>query len=377
MTAATKDVKSDQYSTRAIPDLYQLPVAASTLIYGGTIVASDSSGNAIRGSANNALKIIGRAESQVDNSSGSAGDKTINVRSGVFFFNIGTGSDVISNSNRFAYVYVVDDNTVGLTDAGGTRPLAGYVVDVPASGTMEFGKVAVALGMARPDALNPELAGTASTAYKARAVATSLTTYVAALGVLTGNATGAGALGSQDGVSLVAGDILFVPEGLSRVTAADAGPYTVTNTGITTVGYVLTRPDWWAHGAAVVPGNVVQIGGEGTAWLGGAWKSFAAKGKVIGTDAPALYPDFYCQSVTLAAGLITMNAAPILSATKSMIEVMRTAVGGTVTTTVQYQPTVITPGILNTASLQIAAQTSTGATDTADTSTLSIAIHNW
>ena len=72
-----------------------------------------------------------------------------------------------------------------------------------------------------------------------------------------------------------------------------------------------------------------------------------------------------------------MTNVPILSATKTFFGVNRTTVGGTVTTTVQYNPSAITAGILNAGSFQIAAQTSTGATDTADTSTLNIAVENW
>lgn len=209
-----------------------------------------------------------------------------------------------------------------------------------------------------------------------RAVMTTMFTYAASAGVLTASATGA--MASQDGVSMVAGDSVFIPEGITRlVTGADAGPFDVVTPGTSTTAAVLRRPAWWKHGDSIPSGHSIRIGGEGTLFGGSNWKTFVTGAKVVDTDAPAFYPDFVCQSVTLAAGLITVSNVPVRSTTKSLIQVSRTAVGGTVTTTVQYNPSAITAGVLGTGSFQVAAQTSTGATDTADTSTLSVSLRNW
>jgi hypothetical protein len=380
MGALSKDIKSDAYGGEEspIPVLYQFPVAAATTIYGGAIVGTDASGNAVPATASAVIKLWGRAERQVVNTTaagfGNAGDLQVLIKPGVFYFDNDTGANAVTNSQRGAYVFALDDHTVSLSDAAGTRPLAGYVIDVPASGQPESGKVAVAVGMARPDALSPEL-GAASTAYLARAVATSVATYTTTGGVITVTATGQ--LGSQDGVSMVAGDVLMMIEGMTGSATADAGPYVVTSVGSATTQPVFTRADWWPHGGTITPGAIIKIGGEGTLYKGSDWKAFAAKGGVIGTNAPAFYPDYVCQSVTLASGLITITNVPVLSTTKTYFGINRTTVGGTVTTTVQYNPSAIAAGVLNTGSFQIAAQTSTGATNTADTSTLNIAVENW
>ena len=380
MGALAKDIKSDAYGGEdsPIPTLYNFPVAAATTLYGGALTGTDASGNAVPATASAAIKLWGRCERQVVNTTaagfGNAGDLRVEVKPGVFFFDNDTGAGAVSNSNRGAYVFALDDHTVSTSDAAGTRPLAGYVIDVPASGQPEYGKVAVAVGMARPDALDPELSG-GSSAFKARAVATSIGAYTYTGGTLTVTATGA--MASQDGVSMVAGDVLLIPEGISNVTAADAGPYVVTTPGTATTQAAMVRADWWPHGGTLPVGSVIDLGGEGTLFKGSSWKSFAAKGAVIGTTAPALYPSFVCQSVTLASGLITITNVPVLSTTNTYFGVNRTTVGGTVTTTVQYNPASIVAGIINTGSVQIAAQTSTGATDTSDTSTLNVAIENW
>lgn len=372
MTAATRDVRTDQYGSDPIPALYAFPVAASSTIRGGTMVGTNASGYAVKATASAALKLWGRAEALVDNSAGSNGDKYVEVRPGVFYFNNDT-TNAVTIADRGAYVFSLDDNVVGRSSLSGTLPLAGYVIDVPASGTPNYGKVAVAVGMARPDSLNPELADDVSLAYKARAVATSIAAYTAASGVITASATGA--IGAQDGVTMVATDLLLIPEGLSNVTAADAGPYIVTNAGSGSAAFVLTRPDWWPHGGGILPGAVIQLGADGTLFKGSAWKTFVAKSKVVGTDAPLLYPDYVCQSVTLASGVITVSNVPILSATKSFFGINRTTLGGTASGT--YNPTTITAGVLGTGSFQVSSQSITGTTNASDTSTLNIAVENW
>jgi hypothetical protein len=129
MTAAQADRKAPQYGTpdSVLPYLINLPMASATTIYAGTMVAVDASGNAVPASASTALKLAGRAESQVVNS-GAAGAKTINVKPGVFAFNnSAAGVDLIAAANTFSYCYAVDDNVVALTDGGGTRPIAGMI----------------------------------------------------------------------------------------------------------------------------------------------------------------------------------------------------------------------------------------------------------
>lgn len=212
-----------------------------------------------------------------------------------------------------------------------------------------------------------------TSARKVRAVITSMFAYTAAAGILTASATGA--MASQDGVSLVAGDSFLMPEGTGATTGADAGPYDLTTPGTATTKAAAARPSWWSQGSTIPLSATVTVGPEGTLFGGTAWKTFSAKGKVVGTDAPLMYPARVAQSVTLAAGLITIANVPIRGAGKTIPLVVRTTAGGTLGAS--YQQSALTAGAIGTGSIQIAAQTTTGATSTLDTSTLTVEISNF
>ncbi|WP_254602618.1 hypothetical protein [Sphingomonas bacterium] len=62
------------------------------------------------------------------------GGDTVRTRRGVFQFANSAGADRIDRSAIGRPAYVVDDQTVALTDAAGTRSLAGQVRDVEALG---------------------------------------------------------------------------------------------------------------------------------------------------------------------------------------------------------------------------------------------------
>lgn len=115
-------------------ELLTLDVAASTKIFAGSIVMIDSSGNANDGDTATGCFGIGRAEEQVDNSSGSAGDKTVTVRCGIFRFGNSSSGDAIARDDIGKPCYIVDDQTVALTNGGATRSVAGRVVDVDSAG---------------------------------------------------------------------------------------------------------------------------------------------------------------------------------------------------------------------------------------------------
>jgi hypothetical protein len=381
MTAAAKDIKTDQFGTKAEPDLLSLPVAASTKIYAGTFVATDSSGNALPASATGTLKIWGRAEKVADNTSGAAGAISVEVRRGFFYFNNDT-TNAITNSSRGAYVFALDDNVAGTSDLGGTLPVAGYVVDVPASGTPEYGKVLIAVGMARPDSLNPELS-TGSSAFKARAVVTSLAAYTGS-GTATLTASSNGAFGAQDGVTLVAGDVCFIQEGTTNLTAAkDAGPWQVSVIGDGSTKYVLIRPDWYAHGGAIVPGIEIRIGGEGTGTnpnlAGTTWKSFCAKSKVIGTDAPVFWPQAVTCAVTLASGTLASarTTIPVRAALSTSFVISSNPATAPHATTRLWRVSALTAGVTGTSSVQIVAESAPGTTNTSDVGQYNITAINW
>jgi hypothetical protein len=110
-----------------------LPMAASTTIWQGSMVAVNAAGNAIPGSTSTTIKRAGRAEATKTNS-GAAGAELIRIQRGCFRYGNSTAGDAITNADRYADCYIVDDQTVAKTDGTGTRSVAGKVVDVDSIG---------------------------------------------------------------------------------------------------------------------------------------------------------------------------------------------------------------------------------------------------
>lgn len=110
------------------------PVAAGKVIYAGALVVLNAAGFAQPGAAGTGLVAVGRAEGQFDNSQGADGAITAKVRSGTFAYQSATGADQIGGANINATCYVVDDQTVALTNGGNTRSPAGTVFQVDADG---------------------------------------------------------------------------------------------------------------------------------------------------------------------------------------------------------------------------------------------------
>lgn len=130
MTAATETrLTSTREGYRLAVD-----VAASTLLIKGTLVAIDSSGNAVAASADATLKIAGKAREEYDNSSGVAGDVVAEVEHGCFRWENSAGGDAITVAHRGKVCYAVDNQTVALTSSNGSRPIAGIVEDVDSDG---------------------------------------------------------------------------------------------------------------------------------------------------------------------------------------------------------------------------------------------------
>lgn len=130
MTAATQD----RNTLRRDGNQMVLPVAAATLIYGGTIVCVNAAGTATKGATSTTLKAVGVAEDRADNAAGSAGDVSVSVRKGVFAFANSAAADQITRADIGNDCYMVDDSTVAKTSGSATRSVAGKVFDVDADG---------------------------------------------------------------------------------------------------------------------------------------------------------------------------------------------------------------------------------------------------
>ena len=371
MTALALDRKTDQLGTapEVYPPLLTYPVAAATIIYAGALVALNASGFAVPASASAALKCVGRAETKVDNSAGAAGALAVDVHPGVFFFDQGSGADAIVRANLGSYCYASDDHTVNLTDAGGVRPLAGVILGLSADYGLTSGQIAVGVGMATPYGENPLLAG--GPEFKARGVATSVAAFTASAGVLTANAVGA--LGTQDGLTYTAGQQIVLPV-ITNVTAANSGPYVVTNPGAAGAALVLTRPDWYPHGGTFVSNQPIDVGEEGSLFGPSEWAPFAANG-TIGTSDPKFRPRSVTQQVTLVAGVAVITNVPIYSVTQSNVHITRKT-ANTCTLTYQYVPLSYVAGDLGTATVTITAVIDAGTINNVDISTLLVTIEN-
>lgn len=134
MTALSADrVLRRSGSSAVAMKLKSLPVAASTTIYGGSIVALNQSGYAVPASAGQSLVIVGVAVAIADNSAGSAGAISVAIERGVFSFNNSSSTSAITDADIGRVVYAADDNTVARISAIGTLPSVGKVMGLDGS----------------------------------------------------------------------------------------------------------------------------------------------------------------------------------------------------------------------------------------------------
>lgn len=125
----------DRNTKRRLSAYRSLPVAASVLIYEGALVSLDSSGYARPARVSTSDQVLGRAMARANNASGSAAAINVEVEQGEYaVYGNSAGADAISRDDIGLSCYVVDDQTVALTDAGGTRGRAGRIHDVTTEG---------------------------------------------------------------------------------------------------------------------------------------------------------------------------------------------------------------------------------------------------
>jgi hypothetical protein len=125
---------ADRMTKRRDGNTFNDPIAASTKIYLGALVCLNAAGNAVPGSASTTLLARGVALKQVDNTTGSAGDLSVETETGVFCFKNSASGDLIARAEIGDVCYIVDDQTVAKTDGTGARSPAGKIVDVDSAG---------------------------------------------------------------------------------------------------------------------------------------------------------------------------------------------------------------------------------------------------
>lgn len=136
MAALAQERNTDFFGS--YPARKTLGMKAATTIFKGALVAIDSAGNAQPAGllAGGSVRCVGVANFTRANP-GAAGVEKIDVLSGVFKF-LNHGADLVTNASIGADCFVVDDQTVALTNGTSTRPVAGKVVMVEADGVRVY-----------------------------------------------------------------------------------------------------------------------------------------------------------------------------------------------------------------------------------------------
>lgn len=135
MANATADLITRPYGMagRSI----ELPVAASTTIYAGTLVSLlTATGDVVPCTTASSGAAIGVAETGANNSSGSSGDKRVRVTvDAVHIFANDTTNPVTEANHIGVQLYAVDDHTVSDTQTV-AEPVAGYFAGLEADGSV-------------------------------------------------------------------------------------------------------------------------------------------------------------------------------------------------------------------------------------------------
>lgn len=108
MAAATSPIATP-HKTDSV-GFYKL--AASTTIYGGTMVALNAAGYAIPAADTASTKVVGVADETVKNESATAGAANVRVKRGVFKFKNASANPVVQ-ATLHSNALVVDNQTVG------------------------------------------------------------------------------------------------------------------------------------------------------------------------------------------------------------------------------------------------------------------------
>lgn len=127
MTATTEG----RNTKRRTGDKLSVVVNNAATLYAGTLVTLlTATGLAVAGGTAAAGPAVGVASETITGD----GVKTTDVERGIFQFANSAAADLIEKADIGADCYVVDNQTVALTDNAGARERAGKIIDVDAGG---------------------------------------------------------------------------------------------------------------------------------------------------------------------------------------------------------------------------------------------------
>lgn len=114
--------------------LLPFKVAASTKIEAGKMVAVNSAGYLVEASDAASIIVIGIAAETVDNSAGSNGDLSCEVRRGEVYKLDNSGTAAVTIASVGSSVYVEDDETVAIVSGPTNDIVAGTCLGVDSDG---------------------------------------------------------------------------------------------------------------------------------------------------------------------------------------------------------------------------------------------------
>ena len=287
MTASAKSIKGNRYggSDNLPPMLLSLPLYAAASFFAGTLAGQGSAGYAVAHASWDANTKIRGCWSRDYTGGTASGDARGDVEQGTFYFDNATAADAIDITYEGKMAYAVDNNTVANNSAGGTRPPAGRIEHYNTT----TGKVAVRVGEPTTGSIDYS-----SPRFFARG--STITNHsLSAFTVAT----------NTDGITYVAGDVVLL---VGQTDVTQNGPWIV---GTVATTAPLTRPTWWATGAAIQQGAIIELGGEGTLRGGTSYKAFCGKSKIVGTDSPLLYPDAVKGTANISGGTAAVATVSI------------------------------------------------------------------
>lgn len=128
-------LNSDRNTPMKDGELIAVLVAANAVFHAGALAAVNATGFGVPGATATTLIYLGRAEEAVDNTGGADGAKTVMVRRGKAFKFKNSSGDPVTQASLGKTCYIVDDETVSATNAGGnTQSAAGKVLGIEADG---------------------------------------------------------------------------------------------------------------------------------------------------------------------------------------------------------------------------------------------------
>jgi hypothetical protein len=279
-----------------------------------------------------------------------AGQNMVAVAAG--FIAIGDGGGGIFMFRRSASLFADGINVFNATGAGGSSPFWVRVTD--STNTDDFTVLAVRTS--------------------------PLAAYTRTTNTITANANGV-ISASFDGATVQNGDVFLLPEGIAAADS-DAGPWLLQDAGGASTPFILKRPSWWMNGTDIPEKKIITVK-HGNTFSGTQWMSWVtSNNKLVGTDAPLLFPKRVMVQTVLVNGTATITSVPVRSSNESRVDANSRQVANTsAATDGGYHATVagangITPGNLGTASVVIQATVAAGTINAADLSTLSVVIEN-